>query len=156
MLSYTISARIALLNLTPEKLQAMLDAMPNARDRALRRAAIEQGFAAPEFAEAVRAQKAMLDAMDAELSDSDWLAGDAISLADIVALPYVVRIEHMGIAAMLAPESRPRLADWLQRCMGRASYDEAIERWVPVARREAMVRLGALAWPEVAYHLENP
>ncbi len=155
ILSYTISARIVLLNLPPDRLQAMLDAMPSARDRALRRAAVEQGFAAPEFAEAVRAQDAMLDAMESGLADSDWLAGDAISLADIVALPYVVRIEHMGIAAMLMPENRPRLAGWLRRIKARPSYDEAIERWVPAARREAMARLGEMAWPEVARHLRG-
>jgi len=154
-LSYTISARMALQSLPPETLQAMLDAMPSARDRVLRRAAIEQGFAAPEFAEAVRAQETMLDAMDAALVESDWLAGNAISLADIVALPYVVRIEHMGITAMLAPERRPHLADWLRRFKARPSYDEAIEHWVPVARREAMARLGELAWPEVARHLRG-
>jgi glutathione S-transferase len=153
MLSYTISARLALLNLPPDKLQAMLDAMPSARDRALRRVAIGQGFAAPEFTEAVRAQEAMLDAMETELVDRDWLASTAISLADIVALPYVVRIEHMGIPAMLAPNRRPYLADWLRRCKARPSYDEAIERWVPAARREAMARLGELAWPEVARRL---
>lgn len=153
MLSYTISARIALLNLPPERLQAMLDAMPSVRDRALRRAAVEQGFAAPEFAEAVQAQEAMLDAMETQLIDSEWLAGDALSLADIVALPYVVRIEHMGIAAMLAPDRRLRLADWLRRFKARSPYDEAIERWVPATRRAAMARLGELAWPEVARHL---
>jgi glutathione S-transferase len=155
MLSYTISARIALRSLPPEKLQAMLDAMPSAADRALRRAAVEQGFAAPEFTEAVRAQEAMLDAMEAGLADSDWLAGGAISLADIVALPYVARIEHMGIAAMLAPERRPRLANWLRRFKARPSYEEAIERWVLAARRDAMARLGELAWPEVARHLRS-
>ena len=155
VLSYTISARMALRSLPADRLQAMLDAMPNRRDRALRQAAIEQGFAAPEFAEAVRAQEDMLDALEAGLS-RDWLAGDAISLADIVALPYVVRIEHMGIAAMLAPDRRPLLADWLRRFKARESYSEAIERWVPTARREAMARLGELAWPEVVRHLLQP
>lgn len=155
MLSYTISARMALRSLPPETLQAMLDAMPNVRDGALRRAAIEQGFEAPEFAEAVRAQEAMLDAMETELADSAWLAGDTISLADIVALPYIVRIEHMGIAAMLALDRRPRLADWLMRSKTRPSYDEAIESWVPAQRREAMAKLGEPAWPEVARHLRR-
>lgn len=154
MLSYAISARAALRSLPADRLQAMLDAMPNRRDRALRRAAIEQGPAAPEFAEAVRAQEDMLDALEGGLSRG-WLAGNAISLADIVALPYVVRIEHMGIAAMLAPDRRPRLADWLRRCKARPSYEEAIERWLPATRREAMARLGELAWPEVARHLRR-
>lgn len=153
MLSYTISARLALRSLPADRLQAMLDAMPSRRDRALRQAAIERGFAAPEFAEAVQAQEAMLDAMEARLTDSGWLAGDAISLADIAALPYVVRIEHMGIAQMLAPDRRSRLSNWLRRLKERPSYDEAIERWVPATRREAMARLGELAWPEVARHL---
>jgi glutathione S-transferase len=65
--------------------------------------------------------------MEAMLDGSSWLLGGAYSLADIAAVPFIVRI------AELAPDAfatAPRVADWWARVQQRPAYALAcIERF---------------------------
>lgn len=155
MLHYALLGRPALLALPPERLEAMLRAMPHWRDRALRAAAARLGVEAPEFADAVRAQEEMLDAIDEALAGSHCLAGDDVTLADLTALPYVARLEQMGLAALIDASGRRRLIGWYARMKARASWHEAIGM-LPAAAIEHWQSLGRQAWPQIERHLRRP
>ncbi|TAJ30367.1 MAG: glutathione S-transferase family protein [Reyranella sp.] len=152
MLHYAVLGRPALLALAPERLEAVLQAMPNRRDRALRAAAARQGVEAPEFADAVRTQEEMLDWIDRALEDRPFLAGAEISHADIVALPYVARLEQMGLAALVEATRRERLADWYRRLKARPSWAITIGA-LPQQVIGHWQSLGRAAWPHVERHL---
>ncbi|WP_315834840.1 glutathione S-transferase family protein [Bradyrhizobium prioriisuperbiae] len=152
-LTYAVLVRPSLLALDPTRLDAMIAAMPDARARASRREAQELGVESPMFPDAVKTQIALLDTMDGLLARTDHLAGDALSLADITALPYVARLDHMGWTATLM-DGRPRVADWLARMRTRQAYAEAIDRWMPPAVVAQWLALGQAAWPAASHVLE--
>lgn len=69
----------------------------------------------------------VLGEMEKALADAPWLAGESFSLAECALLPYVWRLERLGLSAMWA--SRPNLTDWLARCKARPSWDQAMEAY---------------------------
>lgn len=75
----------------------------------------------------------LADDMDAALSRTAWLAGDAYTLADVDYAPYVQRMEDIGLAFLW--EDRPNLRRWIDAVRARPSYDEIIERWTPAQAR---------------------
>lgn len=152
MMHYAVLGRPALQALPPERLEATLQAMPNRRDRGLRTAAARLGVEAPEFADAVRTQEEMLDAIEAALADAPFLIGDDISHADLVTLPYVARLEQMGLIALIEAAGRERLAGWYARMKARPSWGETIGA-LPRQVVEHWQSLGRQAWPRIVPHL---
>ena len=43
-------------------------------------------------------------------------------------LPYVLRLDHLGMAPLLSAPARPRLADWYDRVRARPSFETAVAR----------------------------
>lgn len=156
LIHYAVAGRKQLQALPPERLEALLTAMPHPRDRALRRAAAIEGIEGPQFAEAVRIQEEMLDLMEAMLGKTDWLAGEAVSLADFTALPYVVRLEQIGLGALLNLNHRPALAGWLHRITSRPSYRIAIADALPPAVLALWQEAGRQTLAQVAKLLRHP
>lgn len=155
MLHYAVLGRAALQALPPDRLEAMLQAMPNRRDRALRAAAARQGAEAPEFADAARTQEEMLDAIDTALAGQTFLIGDDVTHADLVALPYVARLEQMGLLALVESSGREQLAGWYARMKARPSWRETIGA-LPRQVVDHWQSLGRKAWPQIAPHLRQP
>ena len=56
----------------------------------------------------------------------DWLAGGEFSLADIAAIPYVLRLDLLRMARLWEP--RPAVAAWYKRVMARPSVRKEITR----------------------------
>ncbi|TWT15305.1 glutathione S-transferase family protein [Reyranella sp. CPCC 100927] len=154
MMHYAVLGRPTLRALSSDRLSALLQAMPNRRDRTLRAAAAHLGVDAPEFADAVLTQEEMLDAMNDALTGSACLVGDTVSLADLTALPYVARLEQMGLAVLIESAGRQALADWYGRMKRRASWQTAIGV-LPAPVVERWQALGRQAWPQVAMHLRR-
>ena len=69
----------------------------------------------------------MRDAESALQSDP-FLAGESLSLADIGYMPYMIRLEHLGLEALW--RDRPCVARWRQRLFERAGYKEGVEKWL--------------------------
>ena len=155
MMHYALLGRPALQALAPERLKAMLQAMPNRRDRALRAAAVRLGIEAPEFADAVRTQEEMLDALDADLANRPFLIGDDLAHADLVALPYVARLEQMGLLALIVASDRHRLAGWYDRMKMRPSWSKTIGA-LPLGVVQHWQSLGRRAWPQIVPLLQRP
>lgn len=131
LLSYAIAARPAIVKMSSQEIEAYLQSMPNARDRRLRRIAIEKGMDCEEFGEAALAHDRLLQRMEAHLVDTEFLAGPAVSLADFTVLPYVKRLQHLGIGPMLHLSKRPGVTSWLNRMTSRPSYKTAIVDHLP-------------------------
>lgn len=111
-------------------------------------------MAAPEFADAVRTQEEMLDAIDGALANRAFLIGSDITHADLVALPYVARLEQMGLLALVDAVGRERLAGWYARMKARPSWRETIGA-LPRQVVEHWQSLGRRAWPDIRRHLRS-
>ena len=97
--------------------------------RAQRRSVLDHGVAAPEFRAAIENFLKMLARMEASLQKSEWLAGPDLSLADGAVLPYVLRLEHLGLYDLM--RSHPAVSAWFSRMMQRPSFEDSIGRWIP-------------------------
>ena len=129
VITYGIATRPMVIARPPEEQEAAWAHIPDPGRRAARKSVIEHGVAAPEMRGAVAAFIAMLDRMEAHLADSTWIVGDAFSLADAAALPYVLRLEHLAMGDLVA--ARPRCADWFARIQALDSYPATVGDLLP-------------------------
>jgi glutathione S-transferase len=129
--------------------EASIAAIPDPIERATRRSVLEHGIEAPEFAGALRVFLDALDEMETALADRLWLSGDRFGLADASLLPYVLRLEHLGMDPVLDSSTRPGVAGWLSRVKALPSYERAVEAWAAPAVVEMMRVGGKQAWPQL-------
>ena len=149
VITYAIGARPAALALPKEAREAAVAAIPDPARRAARRSVLEHGVRAPEFAGALGAFLDLIDAMDAKLAPGGWLSGERFGLADVAALPYVLRLEHLAMTPLLAASARPRVADWLARVKARPSFETAIAKWAPAPIVTLFRTQGEAVWSEI-------
>jgi glutathione S-transferase len=132
--TFATANRKALLRLAPEELEARFQRMPDPAYRERQRLGIRHGLGAPHVALAVRQHDKYLGEMEAALADAPYLAGEAYSLADAAATPYVNRAEMIGMDVLWS--DRPRVAAWLARMRARPSFERAVTRWMSDADRD--------------------
>lgn len=61
--------------------------------------------------------------MEAALEAGPWLIGDMYTLADLILIPLMVRMDDIGLAHIW--NDAPRVADWFARVQARPSFDKA-------------------------------
>lgn len=115
--------------------------------QALRRQIIDEGVASEAFGAALGAFVALLDRIEAALGDQPWLAGEAFSLADVSALPYVMRLDHLAMTPLI--EARPKVLAWYDRVRARPSFKVAVADHLQPTMVAALRTMSQVAWPEV-------
>ncbi len=150
VLTYAIGARPMLLAQPKDQVMSMFAKIPLDAKRKARISVYEKGVHAPEVADAVNEFVALFKEMDQLLIGRQWLAGDRFSLADIAAMPYALRIDHLGLTPMITEAGLNNLADWYGRVRARPSFVQAVEKYTPPPVVEAFQAEGAKVWPDVA------
>ena len=146
--TYAIGVRPGLLQRPAEEVDALVSAIPDPVRRAARRSVVDHGVQAPEFRGAYAAHIATFDRAEQTLNQTPYLAGDAFSLADAAFLPYVLRIDHLGLTGLL--EGRTALGDWYDRVQARLAYQSAVAAFLPDGAVAAFRRGGDAVAEEVA------
>ncbi|MBV9566195.1 MAG: glutathione S-transferase family protein [Bradyrhizobium sp.] len=67
----------------------------------------------------------LLDRMEQALAASGWLVGQAYSIADIAAAPFVKRIDEEIAPDQVSQKAHPRVADWWARMQARPAFARA-------------------------------
>ena len=67
----------------------------------------------------------LLDKMEDALKPSGWLVGEAYSIADIAAAPFVKRIDEEIAPDEMSDKKHPRVAAWWTKLQARPAYAEA-------------------------------
>jgi len=67
----------------------------------------------------------LLDRMEEALKASGWLVGQAYSIADIAAVPFVKRIDEEIVPEQVSEKHHPRVADWWARIQARPAFARA-------------------------------
>jgi glutathione S-transferase len=112
------------------QLEERLARIPTAERREAWTRVARKPYTDEEKANAMTGLLALLARMDAMLaaSASGWLIGERFTLADIAAIPFVMRISELNAPALAAQE---RVSDWWQRAQARPSFKAArIEAFV--------------------------
>ncbi len=149
VVTFAIGPRTILMQQPEEVRERNIASIPDPARRAARRSVLERGVEAPEFEGALHAFLDLFDAMDGALSPGAWLSGERFGLADAGVLPYVLRLDHLGMESLLAPEARPGVADWYARVRALPSYEAAVTRWLPEPAIALFRSNGAAVWPVV-------
>ena len=148
VLSFCIAFRNDFLARTEAEMQEFFQRMNNPQRQAFYQSAIAKGLDHDEIPPALARYNKLLTDMETALTGNDWLVGSDYTLADIGLTPYLLRLEHLGLAPMWA--DLPRVTDWYSRVRQRTSYAEAIEAWLAAPAVEGMQKAGAGAWPKIS------
>jgi glutathione S-transferase len=115
---------------------------------------LEQEFDAPFVKDAVLLHAKVLKEMDAALAERGWLAGGgAPSLGDIAMMPYVTRLDRLGLDGMWA--ERPHVARWFDAMRARPSFATAITAFRSNAYDDELRKQGIDVWPQVRRLMEG-
>jgi glutathione S-transferase len=134
-------------NHTPQEWEERLKKLPDRARAARQRAILEQGFQAPVVKDAVLLHDKILKDMDTTLADQPWLAGQHFSLADIAIVPYVTRLDRLGLDRMWA--GRSNVARWFAAMQARPSFHTAITAFNSNAYDDELKKRGVDVWPQI-------
>ena len=131
------------------ELERRLAAMPD-QDRANRqRTLMREGFRAPFAKSALQYFDRVIGDMERDLSESPWLAGDEISLAEMAMTPYIERLDRLSLTNFWQ-ESWLRVSDWFARIRSRPSFARAFEAWRPRDYDDLLRERGVELWPRIS------
>lgn len=121
MTSFAIAFRHQMLKLPAAEIERWLAEKPDPAMRDNLRQTIELGIRAPQVASALKTYDKVIELIARQLHASPWLVGDRYSLADIAMLPYVCRLENLGLEWLWTAE-RGSITAWLERCKARPNF----------------------------------
>jgi glutathione S-transferase len=111
---------------------------------------IQHGLAAPGAADKIRLYDDYLHKMERALGRSEWLVGDAFSMADVAMAPYVNRLAALAMQGLWEGGRLPRVESWFARVRDRPSFGPAFVEWLPESLAAEMRGNGERSWPAVA------
>jgi ganglioside-induced differentiation-associated protein 1 len=151
-LTYVVSHRHSILRNGVESFEEFVEAGPaeGITARRLKWQWIQQGLAAPGAAEKIRLYDGYLHQMEHALGDSEWLAGDDFSMADIAMAPYVNRLAALALEGVWRDGRLPRVERWFDRLRNRPTFGPAFSDWMPRDLVVEMRENGRRSWNEVA------
>jgi glutathione S-transferase len=135
-LTYVTTHRHAIIARGPEAVEEHIASDPHPGWRARKRRWIEQGFDAPDVAEALGAFQRLVHDMEKALDGQPWLAGEHWSLADCGLTPYLNRLAMLGLDRMWG--GLPAVGHWWDRIRDRPSFEPALFAWLPQDLRQRM------------------
>lgn len=112
-------------NWSDEELEERLAACPTEERRKVWYRMARDPYTAEELETALDVLRGMADRMEEGIQKGGWTIGSAYSLADIAAVPYVIRLEEVAPEEVSAAK-RPGLADWWARIQARPAYPKAL------------------------------
>jgi glutathione S-transferase len=122
--NWSVSMQPAASAWSEQELQQRLACVPSAQRREAWTRVARRPYTEEEKADAMRGLLELLGKMSALLAGngSGWLVGDACSIADIAAAPFVMRIGELNAPALAqAPDANA----WWQRVRARPSFAAA-------------------------------
>ena len=128
VVSFCAAFRHQFLSKSPEELQAYLAGLTSDDRRERLKVSLAQGMDAPFFKPALARLTKMLDDMEDALARTAFLVGNDLTLADVALLPYVLRLEHLGMGDLVG--SRPNVKKWFDAMTPRPSFRIAITEWL--------------------------
>jgi glutathione S-transferase len=148
--TFATANRAPLASLSKEQRDAQLAKAPLQRQPNTSAQRWKKAWARPSARRRPRISGSCSNGIQESTERSPWLAGPDFSLADIAAIPYMVRLEMLKLSRMW--EHKPGVAEWWERIKARPSYESAITKWL---RPEDIARYEKITdtWPSVSENL---
>lgn len=136
-LSIGIAFRHELIKAKGDKIGEHIDNIPNPLMREIWRGAVENGLGDVRFIDALRAWHNALQDLETCLHSGDWLVADTYSIADMSYVPYVLRLEHLGLLEHMKGDCE-KVLHWLSRIRQRPAFRAAFTHVVKPEKIEFM------------------
>lgn len=147
VLSGSIAFRHQHLARPTDELENYINSIPDTKRRARQREQLEHGMESPQFADAIGVFESFLADLEAQLCETDWMAGSCFSLAEIGYTPYLIRLDELMLWQWM--DKRPRITDLYERIKSRPSFKTAYLDWRNDAFCTLMAEKGPEAWPKI-------
>jgi len=147
ILTFATAFRPGLLKLSPEEREAGFAKSPSKKRSEYKRDVVAHGLDSGFVKEAVEHHEKLLTAIEDAVHTAPYLAGGAYSLADIAVIPYILRLELLGLFRMW--DGRPGVASWWERVRRRPSTEEAIFKRTTEADAAPFKNLQPDPWAKV-------
>jgi glutathione S-transferase len=151
-LTFASCHRHIIARLSPEKFEEFLASTPpisvTTDWHTRKKEIVRQGMAAPRIDRTFRLYDDYLQKIEDTLAHQRWLAGGTYSLADIAMVPYVNRLDMLGMSEMWVG-SRPRLTEWFERMKSRPSFKPSLLDMCPPDLTNDLKTFGTQSWPDV-------
>jgi glutathione S-transferase len=129
------------------ELEERLSKLPDKARAARQRTLLELGFEAPFVRDAILLHDKVLAEMERQLAGQTWLGSANFSLGDVAMIPYVVRLDRLGLSKMW--DDRPHVYGWYARVQSRPSFATAITAYKSNAYDDELAARGIDVWPKV-------
>lgn len=118
--SYNLAFLPHFQSMTEEEFRALADSKPLRREFLLSMG--RTGFPKEQMDEAMGRLERAVVRMDGWLRDGGgpWLMGESLSLADVMLMPVIVRMDDIGLHRMWA--ERPAVAGWLEKIRAHPAF----------------------------------
>lgn len=125
---------------TDAQLQEKLARIPTAERREAWLRIARKPYTEEEKAAALQTLLSLVDKMEEMLAASKWLVGERYTMADIAAVPFIMRIDEIAPQALTA-EAHPRVHAWWHVVRQRPAFAEArFDRFDDALRARAAQR----------------
>ena len=112
------------LKMSPEEREAELAKTPIPKRAEYKRDVTARGLESGYVVESVKHHEKLLSWIEESTRTGAYLAGDVYSLADAAVIPYIARLELLGLDKMWA--DRPGVCSWWERMRNRPSTEATI------------------------------
>lgn len=147
-LTQLIVNRDRLRALSEDELAARCARIPDAARAEKLRDIVENGFDSKYVGEVVMIVRSLVEQIDLVARRSNWLAGETFSLADAAMLPFIFRLELLGLTGLWL--QKPSLQRWLTDAKRRPSFQDAIESHISPAAAAKFAVAAEKAAPDIA------
>jgi glutathione S-transferase len=139
--------------LSEEEQNAIIDKVIEKPRRERQRRLLKMGYDAPDVIDAVATYEKTIQDMEAVLSEQDWLAGNAFSLADAAMAPYFQTLFQFGWQDWF--RSREKVSDWYERITARDSFQRGVAADFSEEKLLELNSKGNDAWIKIQAYLKQ-
>jgi len=143
VLTLGIAMRYAQFQKTYQDIDSGLNRIPDIVKRERLRDVILRGMESPFFPISVLRYQRLLKDMESRLSESTWLVGNTLTLADIALSPFITRMDHLQLGFMWA--NLPKVVKWYERLRTMPSYQMSHTKWFNEKALGLMSEKGSVA-----------
>ncbi|MEK7943533.1 glutathione S-transferase family protein [Pigmentiphaga sp. YJ18] len=147
VLTFAIAFRPALLSKPPEEREASFGRSPIRNRAEYKRDVVQHGLASAFVTGAVQDMVKLVTAIDKSLDGGSYIAGEAWSNAEAAVIPYMLRLELLGLSGLW--ESLPAVSRWWTRVRARASTQEAIFQRMTEVNWAPFKSIHPDPWPQI-------
>lgn len=147
IMSFATALRGRLLRISPEAREAELAKTPIPKRADYKHDVVAHGLDSAYVAASAKQHEKLLDWIEDSMGTAAYLAGETYSLADIAVIPYVLRLELLGLDKMWA--RRAGAAAWWERVRNRPSTGQAIFERMTAADAAPFKNLEPDPWSKV-------